>query len=76
VLAVIQKRFTDNDGQEVAYDQVFLLNEKEDGEREVVQINSKLEGLTAYEGKDAVVGLEVDPHGTKKSRLVSIKDGN
>lgn len=75
-LAVIHKEFDDNEGQRVSYDEVYLLNERETGEREVIRLNSKLEGLAAYEGKSVVVQVDIDPTGTKKPRLLSIKDGN
>lgn len=74
VLAVISKAFTSNEGEDVSYKEVYMLNINEDGSREVFHFNSKAPTITsADEGVTGVAEVEVDAQGVKKPRLIGFK---
>lgn len=74
LLAVVPKEFTDNEGQEVSYNEIYLLNTPEEGNPEVIKLNSKLdlhwENLV---GNDGVAEIDVDATGKNKPRLLGFK---
>lgn len=73
-LAVVSKGFTTNEGEQVDYKECYFLDEKEDGTRTVIQINSKLPEVEKFEGKECVIGVDMDISGSKKPKLTSIKE--
>lgn len=63
-------KFKDNNGEDVSYNQAVFLNENEDGSREVIQLNTKLELKDSLD-KKGVLELEIDSQGKQKPRILS-----
>lgn len=71
LLAVIPKEFTSEEGEEVSYNEHYFLNVREDGEKEVIKFNSKL-NLADHEGGNIAITVDVDPTGRAKPKLIGV----
>jgi len=68
-LAFEPKSFVTNEGEKVEYNEVHFLNDSADG-REVIKLNTK-QGDKQWEDKEGVLGVEIDPSGKQKPKLIS-----
>jgi len=69
-LVFIPRAFKGSEGEDVSYNEVSFLNQTEDGQREVIRLNTK-QGSKDWEDKAGVLGVEIDPTGKQKPKLVS-----
>jgi len=72
LIAFVPKKFEDNEGKTVEYNEAHFLYESEEGERQVVQLNTKSDLSPAID-EDGILELDIDVSGKRKPRLLSFK---
>lgn len=72
LIAFVPKKFENDEGKTIEYNEAHFLYEDEDGNRQVVQINTQSD-LSAAVDEDGTLELEIDIAGKRKPRLLSFK---
>jgi len=73
LVAIIPVAFENVEGETVSYNELFLVNENDEGRKEMLKFNSKLDISKLSTPKNVDIEVDIDNTGERKPKLLSIK---